>query len=296
MAEINAKVEYDNLLGFPDYNGSVINYLKSTESLYGFNNVSFNDIKQDLNLFNDNNIFNCVTEKNPNLIFYNNNYKLNLNKSNPFKYVDDNGTEHIVDTIKSLTITSVSSTDWVKFFIFFNMENEEFIEIKNNFFISVKSPEAQENDFWLSILDKNRIYQYVGGEWILTKNLAIAEIDIDVNNNIFIYNYPMIENWFDLTYKFNWKSAPSQNIKFPYSKSIIDVKNKFYDINFINKTEEYGYNIGDIAQLAFKPFIYVDDKFIGFLDGGQELKLISKEDGSEQLMTKENWDIIFKIY
>ena len=86
MAEINAKVEYDNLLGFPDYNGSVINYLKSTESLYGFNNVSFNDIKQDLNLFNDNNIFNCVTEKNPNLIFYNNNYKLNLNKKVTYQH------------------------------------------------------------------------------------------------------------------------------------------------------------------------------------------------------------------
>lgn len=50
MVSINSKVEYRNLSGFPEYNGDEIHYLKSNEDIYGFKDISIEEMKAELNI------------------------------------------------------------------------------------------------------------------------------------------------------------------------------------------------------------------------------------------------------
>lgn len=298
MAEINAKVEYKNLIGFPEYNGSIIHYLKSNNTPTGFIDLSSQEIKEDLN-FSPYTIinYNYIVSKSDNLISYNNGeYIVDINENKPFKYIKEDNIIHTITEQKTLSVSTIAGSDWVKTFIFFDTSSETFIEKTNNFYIEKNQPSGILNDLWLSILDKNRVYVFDGSAWNLTSYIPIAEIDIDTNNNVYVYNYPTVSNWYEETIKMIWYSPEISDYKFPISKSITDLKNRNYEVLLINKTAQYGYNVGDIAEINSNPFIYIDNKFIGYLTGGNDITIISKEDYSEQTITLDNWNIMFKIW
>lgn len=298
MAEINAKVEYKNLIGFPNYNESIVHYLKSNNLPTGFNDYSSQEIKDDLNFvpYTINN-YNYVVSKSNNLVSYNNGeYIIDINENNPFKYVKEDSIIHTITEQKSITISATAGSDWVKSFIFFDTLTETFIEKFVNFSISKNQPFGILNDLWLSILDKNRVYEFDGTNWNLTTYIPIAEIDIDINNNVYVYNYPTVSNWYEDTIKSIWYSPEINEYKFPFSKSIINLKNRNYEVLLVNKVAQYGYNIGEIAEINSNPFIYVDSKFIGYLTGGNDITIISKEDYTEKTITLDNWNIMFKIW
>ena len=52
MTQINPKVEYDNLEGFPTYNGNEIHYIKSTDDLINLKDVSLDTVKTEMNFNN----------------------------------------------------------------------------------------------------------------------------------------------------------------------------------------------------------------------------------------------------
>ena len=298
MAEINAKVEYKNLIGFPEYNGSIIHYLKSNNTPTGFIDLSSQEIKEDLN-FSPYTIinYNYIVSKSNNLISYNNGeYIVDINENKPFKYIKEDNIIHTITEQKTLSVSTIAGSDWVKTFIFFDTSSETFIEKTNNFYIEKNQPSGILNDLWLSILDKNRVYVFDGSTWNLTSYIPIAEIDIDTNNNVYVYNYPTVSNWYEETINMIWYSPEISDYKFPISKSITDLKNRNYEVLLINKTAQYGYNVGDIAEINSNPFIYIDNKFIGYLTGGNDITIISKEDYSEQTITLDNWNIMFKIW
>lgn len=298
MVQINEKVEYKNLIGFPDYNGNYINYLKSDENPTGFKNISIQEIKNDLNFlpYTIHN-YNCILEKSQNLISYNNgNYIVNINENNPLKYVKEDDVIHIVTESKTITISSTVSSDWVKSYIFFDFSNETFVERTDNFIIDDKKPDGTINKLWLATSRDNKVLEYIGEAWNPTTYIPVAEIDISPDNNIYVYNYPTIGNWYDETIKQTWCSPEINGYKFPYPKSILNLKNRNYEIMLINKVPQFGYLTGDIAEINSYPFIYVDGKFIGYLTGGNNITVISKEDYTEQVISLDNWNIVFKIW
>ena len=52
MTQVNPKVEYDNLEGFPSYDGNEIYYLKSTTDLVNLKDVSVDEIKTEMDFNN----------------------------------------------------------------------------------------------------------------------------------------------------------------------------------------------------------------------------------------------------
>ena len=52
MTQVNPKVEYDNLEGFPSYDGNEIHYLKSTTDLVNLKDVSVDEIKTEMDFNN----------------------------------------------------------------------------------------------------------------------------------------------------------------------------------------------------------------------------------------------------
>ena len=69
MTQINPKVEYDNLEGFPTYNGNEIHYIKSTDDLINLKDVSLDTVKTEMN-FNNPQILNYNYIKEAPKIFY----------------------------------------------------------------------------------------------------------------------------------------------------------------------------------------------------------------------------------
>ena len=64
MSEINSKVEYRNLIGFPNYEGTEIQLLKSNNSPFGYNNIDLQTVKNELGVEQKSIEYNnCIIEK-----------------------------------------------------------------------------------------------------------------------------------------------------------------------------------------------------------------------------------------
>ena len=111
MAEINQKVEYKNLLGFPEPYKNEVFYLKSTEYETGFEEFSTSDIREEFYIANPTiQHFNYV-KKSPKL--FSNIEEIpegdivltaNIDSDNPLIYITDEGFERDITTPLSVVI------------------------------------------------------------------------------------------------------------------------------------------------------------------------------------------------
>ena len=211
---------------------------------------------------------------------------------------DDNGTQYC---------------GWSTGYIFLDAKLETLVSEKSNFVISQIEPiNPQQNDLWLSILDKNRVYKFNGSEWIKTDYIPLAYITYDEYHTAYVYNYPRVDNWFDLTVKSTWKSPEltpvfSKFMTFPHNQQLQNYKFKSYDVVLVNKIPELGYEEGEIAQgfttnfatNDFRvPSVFVDDKFIGLQIGtyGTGISIVNKTTLTRSNATLNNWRLVFRIW
>lgn len=291
MSEINSKVEYRNLIGFPNYEGSEIQLLKSNNNPFGYNNIDLQAVKNELGIEQKSIEYNnCIMEKSKALIYYNNRFKININANNPFKYIDKSGVLNIITEEKTLDITIEEHADWIKKYIFFNCDSKEFIAKNSKFKICIDKPLMEENDLWLSVLD-NKIYNNLSEE---TSYIPIAEIDIDTNNMVYIFNYPCITNWYDRTIKSIWVSPLLSEASFPMPSSL-PLNDKLFDVQIICMQNDLGYKTGESVQLNFVPIICQSKGFIRLINN--PISIINKNDGSkEEITLGDKWKILFKIW
>lgn len=111
MAEINQKVEYKNLLGFPEPNKNEVFYLKSTEYETGFEEFSTFDIREEFGIVNQTIQHYNYVKKSPKL--FSNIEEIpegdivltaNIDSDNPLIYVTDEGFERDITTPLSVVI------------------------------------------------------------------------------------------------------------------------------------------------------------------------------------------------
>lgn len=203
--------------------------------------------------------------------------------------------------------------EWSTSYIFLNTTTNQLVEEKGKFTISQIVPTTpKNNDLWLSILNKGRVYKFDGTNWNLTTYIPIAMIVFNYYQIAKVYNYPINANWYDLTIKSMWKSAelmPATNawIMYPHNQQMQNIKNKFYDVILINKVAEFGYEPGDIAEGISMdyvatdnryPMIYLDDELIGIHTGtlNTGISILQKNSSTEQYITLANWRLIFRIW
>lgn len=203
--------------------------------------------------------------------------------------------------------------EWSTSYIFLNTTTEQLVEEKGDFIISQVMPSTpKNNDLWLSILDKGRVYKFNGTSWDLTTYIPIAMIVYNYYQISSVYNYPLNANWYDLTTKSMWKSPelmPATNswIMYPHNQQFQNIKTKFYDMILINKIAEFGYEPGDIAEGVSidyvatdnrYPTVFLDNKFIGIHTGtlNTGISILQKNSSVEQYITLANWRIIFRIW
>lgn len=203
--------------------------------------------------------------------------------------------------------------EWSTSYIFLNTTTEQLVEEKGDFIISQAMPSTpKNNDLWLSILDKGRVYKFNGTSWDLTTYIPIAMIVYNYYQISSVYNYPLNANWYDLTTKSMWKSPelmPATNswIMYPHNQQFQNIKTKFYDMILINKIAEFGYEPGDIAEGVSidyvatdnrYPTVFLDNKFIGIHTGtlNTGISILQKNSSVEQYITLANWRIIFRIW
>lgn len=291
MSEMNSKVEYKNLIGFPDYNDAEIHLLQSNDKPFGYNDIDLLSVKNELNI-NQNSIHynNCILAKSKNLIYYDDGFKINIASESPFKYIDKNNQIHEITEEKTLDLIIEEHTDWIKKFIFFDYNSQSFIAKTSKFKISIEKPVMESDDFWLSILE-NKIYNQSLEEMTY---FPIAEIDIDPNNMVYIFNYPCIANWYDRTIKSIWVSPLLLKANFPLPYSL-PIKDKLFDIEIVCMQNDFGYKTGETVQLNFIPIICQSQGFIQLIN--KSISIINKDRGADEEITLgDKWKLLFKIW
>lgn len=99
-------------------------------------------------------------------------------------------------------------------YILLDTSNDQLIEQREALTFSQVSPVTpKENDLWLSILDKNRVYKFDGNDWILTSYIPLAKVIINERTSLIVEQYPLITNWYDMTYKYAGEILVFNNIE-----------------------------------------------------------------------------------